>query len=54
MYRINEFIDGVKCNLNVASFDDLEDAEAYVKDNNGQPGGHVYGIDPEDLPEDDD
>ncbi|MFZ2149251.1 MAG: hypothetical protein WAV28_18725, partial [Sedimentisphaerales bacterium] len=53
MYRINEFVDGVRVNLAVATFDDLDEAEAYVKENNGQPGGHFYCIDPFDLPNND-
>ena len=51
MYRINEFIDGVVCNLAIATFDNLSEADDFVNENNAQPGGHVYGIDPEDLPE---
>jgi len=50
MYRVNQFINGRKVKLAVATFENLEEAERYVVDNNGQPGGHVYGIDPEDLP----
>ena len=51
MYRVNEFIDGRKVNLAVAQFDELAEAEAYCAENNGQPGGHVYGIDPDDSPD---
>jgi hypothetical protein len=51
MYRVNEFIDGRKCNLAVATFETQEEAEEYVIKNNGQPGGNVYGIDPQDFKE---
>lgn len=51
MYRVNEFIDGRKVNLAVAQFEELTEAEAYCAENNGQPGGHVYGIDPKDMPD---
>jgi hypothetical protein len=49
MFRVNEIIDGRKVNLAVKSFDSLKDAENYCKDNNGLPGGNVYGIETEDL-----
>jgi hypothetical protein len=50
MYRINEFVvGGKKVNLAVKAFETLESAENYCRENNGQPGGNVYGIDPDDL-----
>ena len=53
MYRVNKWIDGRKCERAIATFDNLQGAEEYVEENNGQPGGHVYDIDPEDLEEED-
>jgi len=50
MYRVYRWIDGCKGEL-AAIFEDLAKAEAYVRDNNAQSGGHTYGIDPADLPE---
>jgi len=44
------WIDGRKCET-VAEFDNLDEAKAYVKENNGQPGGHVYGIDAATMPQ---
>lgn len=54
MFRVNQFVDGQKCNLAIETFETLEEAEAFVNENNGQPGGHVYGIDDRDLPKDED
>lgn len=48
--KVLRWIDGRKCDL-AATFHDLDDAKACVAENNGQPGGHVYGIDPADLPQ---
>lgn len=48
-YHVYRWVDGVSCKL-AATFDDLADAEEFVRENNGQPGGDTYGIDPADLP----
>ena len=47
-YRINEFIDGHKCNLGVESFDSLEEAEGRVTELS-RDTGHRYAIDWDDL-----
>lgn len=47
-YHVYRWIDGNKCEL-ADVFDDLATAEAYVNENNAQPGGHTYGIDRADL-----
>jgi hypothetical protein len=51
--RVLVWIDGTKCEV-AATFDTLEEAEAFVTENNGQPGGHVYGINRRDLDDEDD
>lgn len=48
-YHVYRWIDGANCELTEV-FDDLADAEEYVRENNAQLGGHTYGIDPADLP----
>lgn len=50
-YHVYRWIDGRGCEL-AEVFDALAEAEAYVRENNTQSGGHTYGIDPLDLPSD--
>ncbi len=48
--RVMVWIDGKKYQL-AAEFDDLDAAREYVEENNRQPGAHLYGIDPDTLPQ---
>lgn len=50
-YHVYRWIDGRKCEL-AKVFADLAEAEEYVRENNAQPGGDTYGIDPADMPSD--
>jgi hypothetical protein len=49
-YYIFRWVDGTTCQLVAVYYDKIE-AEKFVEEHNGQPGGDVYTIDPAYSPE---